>query len=386
MKIEYAISCIGLAKSYILEDEGLTWKVIFGQQVSEKDKFQVLTDITFEVPKGEILGVLGENGAGKSTLLRTLGGVYGPDEGKVSIDGSLTGIYELGMGANPELTGREYAERVLLLQGVPNKKLPEFISDIREFSELAERLDDCIFTYSSGMAARLFFSVATAKKHDVYLIDEVLAVGDQHFQTKCWTRIRERIGNGASGILVTHDWSSMLKICKHAKIIKHGEVIYSGTSEQAVNQYLNIGAKLKVIEPEANIGPKKTKNISWIQGEKCSVDVQIEIIKKQNIYLQLSIEELEVGRGWEIVLMTREGKYIGNELGIYDVEVEFDELPLIPGNYVMALFLVTEDDSEKKSMRSVAQLSWTTGNGIELTVSGDSSTFQLPIRWQLENK
>ncbi|HCU89409.1 MAG TPA: sugar ABC transporter ATP-binding protein, partial [Gammaproteobacteria bacterium] len=225
------IGCSRLNKSFELVDAGSTWRFLLPR--SWNKRFSALVDVTIEVPKGQIVGILGRNGAGKSTLLRTIGGIYAPDSGQLAIKGSLAGLYELGASYNQELTGRQYARRLFSLFGIKAERMPVLIDDAQEFSELGVRFDDYIFTYSAGMAARLFFAVATADSYDVYLIDEVLAVGDQHFQAKCWRRLRDRLSGGASGLLVTHDWSAVLRLCRRAYILERGRISYTGPSDLA---------------------------------------------------------------------------------------------------------------------------------------------------------
>src|SRR3954469_935343 len=227
MSVAIAITCRGVSKAFALVDGGNAWRLVFG---SAKDVpiFQALRDISFDVPKGQFVGVLGRNGAGKSTLLRVIGGVYAADRGSVSVDGALSGLYELGLVGNPELTGRAYADRLLNVHGFSERDRAAMIADIHEFSELGDRFDDPVLTYSAGMTARLFFSTATAGHYEVYLLDEILSVGDQHFQAKCWRRLRDRVSRGASGVLVTHDWSAILKMCETAHILESGRITFSG--------------------------------------------------------------------------------------------------------------------------------------------------------------
>jgi lipopolysaccharide transport system ATP-binding protein len=182
-----AITCQGVSKSFVLVDGGNAWRIalVLG---GKPTRFQALRKVSFDVPKGQFVGVLGRNGAGKSTLLRVIGGVYAADEGRVSISGTMSGLYELGIIGNPQLTGRQYADRVLNVHRFATRERVAMSSDIHDFSELGDRFDDPVQTYSSGMSARLFFATATAGNYEVYLLDEILSVGDQHFQAKCWRR------------------------------------------------------------------------------------------------------------------------------------------------------------------------------------------------------
>ncbi|RYE30292.1 MAG: ABC transporter ATP-binding protein, partial [Hyphomicrobiales bacterium] len=237
MPAAIAITCQGVSKRFALVDGGNAWRLAFasGKNVPV---FQALHDISFEVPKGQFVGILGRNGAGKSTLLRVIGGVYANDTGRVAINGAMSAIYELGLVGNPELTGRSYADRLLTVHGFSARERAEMILDIHEFSELGDRFEDPVLTYSAGMTARLFFSTATAGSYDVYLLDEILSVGDKHFQAKCWRRLRSRISQGASGVLVTHDWAAIMRMCETAYVLDKGKVIFGGPAARASRIYL----------------------------------------------------------------------------------------------------------------------------------------------------
>lgn len=179
-----SMSCIGVNKVFPIYDEGASWRVIFGRKSNSKS-INALSDISLEVPKGKFVGILGHNGAGKSTLLRTLGGVYSPTSGQIKSEGYISSLFELGGFGNRYLTGREYATRLLRFHGVKKSELTDLVEGIHDFSELNQSFDQRIQSYSSGMAARLYFATATAIQHDIYLVDEILSVGDEHFQTKC---------------------------------------------------------------------------------------------------------------------------------------------------------------------------------------------------------
>ena len=237
MRRAVAITCEGVSKSFALIDRGNAWRIAFGLDASVA-RFKALQDVTFDVPKGQFVGILGRNGAGKSTLLRIIGGAYAPDVGRISVRGAMSALYELGVVASRELTGRQYADRLLMVHGFGARERSEMIADIHDFSELEDRFDDPVQTYSAGMGARLYFATATAGQYDVYLLDEILSVGDQHFQSKCWRRLRDRLSRGATGILVTHDWAAILRLCETARILEGGKVIFSGPADRAVRQYL----------------------------------------------------------------------------------------------------------------------------------------------------
>lgn len=194
-----------------------------------KGEFTALKDINFEVKKGEFFGIVGRNGCGKSTLLKIIAGVYSPTKGAVTINGKLTPFIELGVGFNPELSGRDNVFLNGALLGFTRKQMEEMYDDIVEFAELKEFMDVKLKNYSSGMQVRLAFSVAIRAESDILLIDEVLAVGDAAFQQKCFEYFMQLKAAHKTVILVTHDMDVVQKFCDSAILIKKGQIVKSGS-------------------------------------------------------------------------------------------------------------------------------------------------------------
>ena len=197
----------------------------------------VLKDISFEVKKGDFFGILGRNGSGKSTLLKIISQIYYPEKGSVTVDGKLVSFIELGVGFNPELTGRENVYLNGALLGFSREEIDEMYDDIVDFAELREFMNQKLKNYSSGMQVRLAFSVAIKAQGDVLILDEVLAVGDEAFQRKCNDYFIERKKSGKTTILVTHDMGAVKKYCNKAVLIEHGLVKAIGNPENVANQY-----------------------------------------------------------------------------------------------------------------------------------------------------
>lgn len=198
----------------------------------------VLKDISFEVKKGEFFGIVGRNGSGKSTLLKIISGIYAPDKGSVQMHGSLTPFIELGVGFNPELTGRENVFLNGALMGFSRKEMEEKYDDIVEFAELENFMDQKLKNYSSGMQVRLAFSIAIQSESDILILDEVLAVGDEAFQRKCndyFMKIKE--DPTKTVVLVTHSMDSVKRYCDRALMIKDGEVTSQGDPEDVASEY-----------------------------------------------------------------------------------------------------------------------------------------------------
>ena len=231
-----------VAKSFRLPMEqasGLKQAVInWTKGISGYKMQHVLRDINFEVKEGDFFGVVGRNGSGKSTLLKLISGIYMPDQGSISVDGKLVSFIELGVGFNPELTGRENVYLNGALLGFSQEEIDAMYDDIVEFSELSEFMDQKLKNYSSGMQVRLAFAVAIKAKGDILVLDEVLAVGDEAFQRKCdnfFTEVKQ--DPTKTVILVTHSMDSVKKYCNKAILIKDGEIIASGNQDDVADRY-----------------------------------------------------------------------------------------------------------------------------------------------------
>ena len=197
----------------------------------------VLKDISFEVEKGDFFGILGRNGSGKSTLLKIISEIYVPEKGTVTIDGKLVSFIELGVGFNPELTGRENVYMNGAMLGFSTAEIDAMYDDIVDFAELHEFMNQKLKNYSSGMQVRLAFSVAIKAQGDILILDEVLAVGDEAFQRKCNDYFQERKKSGKTTILVTHDMGAVKKYCNKAVLIENGLVKAIGDPFDVSDQY-----------------------------------------------------------------------------------------------------------------------------------------------------
>lgn len=363
----FALRCANVSKTFAVQREQHVWRILLGRGRGKGPVVEALRDISLTVPRGKIVGILGRNGAGKSTLLRLLGQVYTPTTGRIEVSGQVAGLFELGGMGNPNLTGREYAVRYLSFMGVGKSELPGILEEIAGFSELGDAFEQCIRTYSSGMAARLYFSVATAYQHEIYLIDELLSVGDEHFQAKCWRRMRDRLLRGASGVLVTHDWTAIVKLCEEACVIEGGRFSFQGASDGAVVNYL----KLPIPGSGAARFPASLPQEFFLwSGEESRLQFPVEILESAAVDCAISIEVLRIGIGWEIVILS--GHYpVGDSAGIYRMELQIPALPLVPGRYSLNLFLTQRTTEAEPQRLALDVRSWTYGNGLTLFVQGD---------------
>ncbi|MBR3248601.1 ABC transporter ATP-binding protein [Candidatus Saccharibacteria bacterium] len=197
---------------------------------------KVLNGISFDVRKNEFIGIVGRNGSGKSTLLKTLAKIYFPEKGSININGTLVPFIELGVGFNPELSGRENIYLNGALLGFSNKEMDAMYDEIIDFAELRPFMDQKLKNYSSGMQVRLAFSIAIRAKGDILLLDEVLAVGDAAFQQKCADYFASIKGK-QTVILVTHDMGNVTKYCTRAILIENGKIALDGDPEKIAKAY-----------------------------------------------------------------------------------------------------------------------------------------------------
>jgi len=264
----------------------------------------VLKDISFEVEKGDFYGIVGRNGSGKSTLLKIISEIYVPEKGKVTIDGKLVSFIELGVGFNPELTGRENVYMNGAMLGFSTEEVDAMYDDIVDFAELHDFMNQKLKNYSSGMQVRLAFSVAIKAQGDILILDEVLAVGDEAFQRKCNDYFMERKQSGKTTILVTHDMSAVKKYCNKAVLIEHGLVKVVGDPDEVANQYsFDNAAGQKVSNDDVVVeNPKitdlqvKLLNDNIISPDQdISFEISYDVNEDIETYIAFSLTDIDRG-------------------------------------------------------------------------------------------
>lgn len=201
------------------------------------EEFWALRDISFEVKKGEVLGIIGHNGAGKSTLLKVISGILKPTTGSVQVNGTIVPMLELGSGFDFDLTGRENVFLNGAILGYPEQFLKEKYEEIVTFSELGQFIDVPLRNYSSGMVMRLAFSIATVVQPDILIVDEILAVGDAEFQEKSKKRMLELMGGGTTVLFVSHSLVQIREMCNRAIWLEHGEMKMLGEAQSVCDSY-----------------------------------------------------------------------------------------------------------------------------------------------------
>ena len=200
----------------------------------------VLKDINIEINKGETVALIGVNGSGKSTLLKLMTKIIYPNKGTLKTYGKLTSLLELGAGFHPDFTGRENIYFNAAIFGLTKKEIDDRLESIIEFSELGDFIDSPVRTYSSGMYMRLAFSVAINVDAEILLIDEILAVGDQHFQDKCFAKLEELAKSKMTIVIVSHSLDSIKKLCNRAIWINEGKVAMDGKCSEVIDEYLKV--------------------------------------------------------------------------------------------------------------------------------------------------
>lgn len=201
------------------------------------EEFNALEDVSFSVRRGEFVGIIGRNGSGKSTLMKLLAGVYSLDSGRLEVRDRVSPFLALGIGFNPELSGKDNVYLNGAILGLTRKQISERFSDILAFSGLERFIDQKLKRYSSGMHARLAFSVLVHAERELLLMDEVLAVGDEQFQQKCFATFDQYKQEGKTIILVTHDLDTVAEKCDRALLLEGGKLIFDGAADVAVEQY-----------------------------------------------------------------------------------------------------------------------------------------------------
>lgn len=257
-----------------------------GGKVTQK----TLDGVSFEVHKGDFFGIVGRNGSGKSTLLKLIAGVYSPTAGNIEVHGGLTPFIELGVGFNPELSGRDNVYLNGALLGFTRQQMSEMYDEIVSFAELEPFMDQKLKNYSSGMQVRLAFSIAIKAKNDVLIFDEVLAVGDEAFQRKCLDVFEGYKASKQTVILVTHDMDTVRQYCTRAALIDNGKLIQVGSPRAVANKY----SQLNQEEIEKNDQSQSKERITSLNINASTYDANG--VKKQTFHIG---EEMRIKVSWE---------------------------------------------------------------------------------------
>jgi ABC-type polysaccharide/polyol phosphate transport system ATPase subunit len=265
-------------------------EILLRKHVPEKHRLWALRDVDLAVSPGETFGVVGENGSGKSTLLKLLARIFEPSEGELEIGGRVGALLELGAGFHPDFTGVENVYLNAAIYGLKRSYVDEHIDEIIEFAELEEFAHMPVKTYSSGMFARLGFSVAVHVNPDVLLLDEVLAVGDEAFQQKCFSRILDFKLNGGTIVFVSHNPAAVEQLCDRAILLEHGQIVEEGTAHDVMRTYHSrladrlgppSGAATETYAPQLTatvraLGATGDVRERFVEGEPAVIEVELQ--------------------------------------------------------------------------------------------------------------
>lgn len=369
------VDVAALSKAYRLygHPRQRLWSLLTGQ--SDAPTHWALRNVSFQLQRGQCLGLVGNNGAGKSTLLKLLTRSLQPSEGVVKVDGRLTAILELGAGFHPEFTGRENLFFGGSLIGIDAHQMELLLPSIVAFAELAEALDRPVKTYSSGMLVRLAFALVTAVEPDVLIIDEALAVGDQNFQKKCVERIEQFKRNGCTILFCSHSLYHIRRLCDVALWMDKGTARAFGNAEEVLSQYeMHIRAAERsfdehgpepVKEDRGDVQAPTSESLTMTEGRRaelltclvsplgegevpllCGSDLKITIQARvsgnERPNFGVMIEQA-VGTGITAVTTHTDGVVPTlNAQGHWEASVTFTDLPLFSGEYVLSFYLFDE--------------------------------------------
>ncbi len=370
-----AVKVEGVTKTFVLPHQkpsSMKDKIIHFYKKRNFEKQVALKDVSFEVKKGEFFGIVGRNGSGKSTLLKMLAGIYAPTEGHITVNGQLTPFIELGVGFNPELTGRENVYLNGALLGFSRREMQSLYGDIVKFAELDRFMDQKLKNYSSGMQVRLAFSIAIRANSDILLIDEVLAVGDAAFQQKCYAYFDEIKRQNKTVIFVSHDMEAVKRFCNEGLLLEEGKVKSIGAPAQISNQYSldNVvstnteEAKNKEINPIVKklklraISPLEVSNndtfefeISYELSKSIDVDLGISLIYQGQSVIEHNTKELKLGnkkgRLYKIRYKLPLRNFTPKKLGINVALFEKGSFKLLGFNSDSLHFIVKSDKGPK---------------------------------------
>ena len=366
MKAENAIEVHDIKKSFrVYLDKGRTLKelVLFSKRRKYEER-QVLQGISFEVKKGEALGLIGHNGCGKSTTLKLLTRIMYPDSGTIEMRGRVSSLIELGAGFHPDMSGRQNIYTNASIFGLTRKEIDARVDNIIEFSELEAFIDNPVRTYSSGMYMRLAFAVAINVDADILLVDEILAVGDANFQAKCFNKLREIKANGTTIVIVSHSLGQIEEICERSIWIHEGKIQKEGNPREVHPAYLEyMGQKrpeaasekvksegerpgdgrVRIKTVEVILGKEGESNV-FRTGEPVTLGIAYNVIERvEEAFIGLEVHNGNGVKCYSTDTRTEKMDYIRLEKD-GEIHLILENLELLNGKYTMDFSIKSKDN------------------------------------------
>ena len=359
------------------------------EEVSD-DIIWALKDVSMEVKRGEVVGIIGKNGAGKSTLLKIISNITEPTTGRIEIYGRVASLLEVGTGFNPELTGRENVYLNGTILGMTKKEVDKKFDEIVEFSGVQKFVDTPVKRYSSGMKVRLAFAVAAHLEPEILIVDEVLAVGDAEFQKKCLGKMESITSEGRTILFVSHNMSAIKNLCTRAVLLKEGKVVSTGNTEKVIDEYMNV-YKSHIVDGNIPEGfPRNAFNKGYayfrkIQLKNSNGSASDYFSYHQSVTLSVGIEVLkEITDGTFVILIgsSNDDKisysstsddfntWVNLKPGYHEFEVKLDQ-NFLPGTYFITLVLM---DGQGFPYDNV-------GNVVDFTVGNMKENEEAYYRW-----
>ncbi len=290
----------GVSKRYTTyRSEAMRFLRWFGFSFRPNSEFVAVDDVSFSLRAGEAVAIIGQNGAGKSTLLKMITGTSRPSTGTITVGGRVSAILELGLGFNPEFTGRENVRHSGGLLGLSGSELTRLIPEIESFSELGRFFDQPVRVYSSGMQARLAFALATALRPELLIVDEVLSVGDSYFQHKSFARIRDFRKQGTTILFVTHSLGDVREICDRVILLDKGRVLKDGAPDEVIDYY---NAMIAAKEAESMTIEQKREANGWLVSRSGTREARVENVQLLNAATRAQVHVAKIGDALELVI------------------------------------------------------------------------------------
>lgn len=308
------------------------------------EEFVALNSVSFEINKGDVVGILGKNGAGKSTLLKLLSNITKPSSGKIEINGRIASLLEVGTGFHPELTGRENIYLNGTILGMSRKEIKSKFDEILEFSGVSKFIDTPVKNYSSGMYVRLAFAVAAHLEPEILVIDEVLAVGDSEFQNKCIGKMKDVANHGRTVLFVSHDMNAIASLCKQSILIEKGSIVAYGNTQDVISTYLkkyeDVGTHWNTNRNDLEVFIREAH--SKLIGEQPNLKLRVDVSVTSNIEMLNSFIAFNIVNGvGQIVGQTipslKPFISLNNDSQEYRFEIDIDGF--VPDDYYVSIWI-----------------------------------------------